>query len=122
MPEEREPINSEEAREKILKALEEGRVEFAGTPPIPSGSPDFTVTHAEAREFWGPALKEEPGGTVIGNRGGLEIDWQTAGAGFGTLMLSLNREGRLRIDSEYMGREFCLEVLKKLLESAEFIT
>jgi len=51
------------------------------------------------------------------NNGGIRINW-SANIGFGQLDIFMNKEGRLIVDSEYMGKDFVLEVLEALVDNA----
>jgi hypothetical protein len=72
------------------------------------GKPDFTVTSA-----------------VVSHSGasdgciGFVIDWESKSAGFGQLAVSVYRDGRVKLDTECMGREFVKAVLAKLVDDAE---
>jgi hypothetical protein len=47
--------------------------------------------------------------------GGFMIRWSCRGVGFGELAIEM-KDGKIKVDDEYMGKEFCLAVLRKLLE------
>ncbi len=110
-----------EAREKIIKAIEAGRVGFSEAGQryfdragVIAHNPDFTIVEATVNSFWGPW---EEGGR--GNKGGMEISWSTVSAGFGSLTLHFSKEGELKVDSEGMGKDFCKSVLAKLIDSMD---
>ena len=54
-----------------------------------------------------------------GNNGGLRINW-LANVGFGQLDIFMDEEGKLVVDSEYMGKEFVMEVLEALVDNAKW--
>lgn len=49
----------------------------------------------------------------------MDIAWSTVSAGFGRLTLYINKEGKLKADTEGMGKEFCKAVFAKLIDSWE---
>lgn len=115
-----------EERQKIIDALEAGRVRWSDAGQryferagVISSTPDFTVVDATVTSFWGPWEKTDEDGTVRGNKGGMEISWSTVSAGFGTLTICLRNDGKLWADTEGMGKKFCKEVLAKLIDSLE---
>ncbi len=67
------------------------------------GPPDFRVTEATLG---------------ASGRGYFVVNWGTVSAGFGQLTMYKNEEGELEVDTEAMGRSFCVEVLTKLFDSA----
>lgn len=69
---------------------------------------DYTVTEATLRAAW-----EHDGGK------GIAVDWGTVSAGFGEIVLHVNKDGKLTLDTETMGREFALAVFKKLVYAAD---
>ena len=115
-----------EVREAIKQACLEGRVEPANPEAfdgflqgISTGDIDWTLTGTTVAKFWGPWKKEDipPGNTLnydSGNDGGFIIQWATKGAGFGEATFYL-KDGKLRCDSEGMGRDFIKEVINHLL-------
>ncbi len=106
----------DEERQKIIDALKAGRVKWSPAGQkyferagVISNNPDFTVVDAIITGFWGPWEK---------NQGGMEISWGTVSAGFGTLVLYI-KDGKLHADTERMGKDFCKEVLAKLVDDME---
>lgn len=92
---------AEECKGDVVMAASEECLKGLGER-LRGKEPDFTVTAA--------SLQEATDQYVC-------IAWETRGAGFGTL--TFYREGgRLKVDTEAMGREFCQEVLTKLLDQA----
>src|SRR6266446_6394485 len=104
---------NEEEREKLLKLLKEGKVEWPEVSKgcferrISTDKPDFAVVEAHVK-FWGPYERKQ---------GGMEISWGTVSAGFGILTIFLDKDGTLKADTEMMGKEFCKKVLCKLVDS-----
>jgi hypothetical protein len=119
---------SEEARQKLLKALEAGRVEWAERGKryferagvIKGGTEaDWTIVEVTAN-FWGSW--EKPVGVVtgetMGNKGGMTVGWSTVSAGFGELTIYIDKDdGKLKADTEGMGKDFCKKVLCALVDS-----
>jgi hypothetical protein len=96
-------INFSETDGKALaKQINEGKDPFG-----PSGSRKerLEVVSARIDRAWGE-----------GDSGGIAIAWQTK-AGFGELVLTKDGAGQTRGFTEYMSREFCKEVLAKLVDS-----
>lgn len=121
MAEEKRDATPEE-RAKIVKCIKEGRVKlssqgkryFERAGVIKSGDDaDFTVVDVEPK-FWGAWEKDGRG-----NKGGMEIAWTTVSAGFGSLTIYIDNDGKLRADTEGMSKKFCKEVLVKLIDSLE---
>lgn len=52
------------------------------------------------------------------NKGGMVISWAT-GMGFGEITIIKAKDDSIRIDSEYMSKEFVKAVLGKLVDMAE---
>ena len=112
----------------MVEALEAGRVKWSPAGEkyferagVIKGGPDadFSIVDAEITSIWGPWEKTEEDGTVRGNKGGFEVSWSTVSAGFGSLTVFIDRDGKLRADTETMGKEFCKSVLAKLVDSWE---
>ena len=89
---------SEEDRQKIIKALEKGNVEWSPSAKryfdraggiATHGKADFTIVEAEVDSFWGP---------YESNNGGIDIHWSTVSAGFGRLTIHITKEGKLKAD------------------------
>lgn len=56
---------------------------------------------------------------IAGHRPGCIIfQWSRSGVGFGELTLAV-RDGKLHVDTESMGDEFCLDVLAQALREVE---
>jgi hypothetical protein len=126
MSEENKREATPEERQKIIKALEAGNVKWSPAGErywqragVISNKPDFTVVDAQVTAFWGPWEKTDEEGNVRGNNGGMEISCGTVSAGFGTLTITLTKDGKLKADTEGMGKKFCKEVLAKLIDSLE---
>ncbi len=103
---------SQEVRDKIVEALESGRVvvrDEAALERINLRNPDLTVTEARLVSAWGPWDR---------NEGGILIEWSTVSAGFGELSIVRNKDGTVKIDSESMSRDFVKSVLAKLVDDA----
>lgn len=116
-----------EVREKIVKALKEGRVKWSDhgqeywdrVGVIKGGNDaDHSIIKADVK-FWGKWEKENNGGQKFGNLGGMEICWQTVSAGFGSLVLFIDFDGKLKAQTESMSKEFCKSVLMKVIEDME---
>jgi hypothetical protein len=120
------PEATQEERDKIVELIKAGRVtssemgqrywDRAGS--INTKDPDFTVVEVSPK-FWGEWEKTSEDGEVRGNQGGVEISWSTVSAGFGSLTLFVDKNGKLKADTEGMGKEFCKQVLLKLIEQME---
>lgn len=118
---------SPEERQKIVDAFKAGRVEWseAGKEYFEQGrviaikNPDYTLTSVEVVSIWGPWEKPLKNGNKNGNNGGMSISWSTVSAGFGELIIYLTKENELRIESEGMSKDFCKQVLTKLIDNAE---
>lgn len=89
--------NTWAASDKALKGL--GETLQKGVKP------DFTVTAATLRDAWD---------------GGFIIAWETVSAGFGELTVSRSK-GKVVLDSERMGKEFCKAVFAKFVEGVELV-
>lgn len=61
---------------------------------------------------------EDAGVNTTGSRGIVDIFWEGEGE-FGHIYLYFYGDGRIKIDSEYMGKEFVKQVLSKLVDDAE---
>jgi hypothetical protein len=108
---------SEAERQKIIRALEAGRVVIDPSAAEAIGrldrdNPDFTIT-STALECWGPWHEDDRG-----NDGGFEIKWETRSAGCGRLVVCLE-DGRLVCQNEGMGRRFIREVFEHLIGQME---
>lgn len=102
------PEGGEDRRLAALKkALAEGKVTFAGTPPDPSKPTDETIEAAGIDPERIPAA------------GGFVATWQAKNFGFGEVTFYM-LDGVLRCDSETMGRDFVKSVLCKLVDTAQF--
>ena len=51
---------------------------------------------------------------------GVRLGWMGTD-GYGEISITEMVEGTIRIDSEYMSKEFVMEVLKKLVDDAELV-
>ena len=71
----------------------------------------FTVTRATLDSAW--SMYQGTPKALFG----FVVAWETKSAGFGELTICMEK-GKMRYDSEAMGRKFCKEVLAKLLDSA----
>jgi hypothetical protein len=103
----------EEDHQKIIKALEEGRVEWSSVGKRYferaggiANEPDFTVVEAIVTDFWGPWGN---------NQGGMTISWSTISAGFGSISLFL-KDDKLYANTEGMSKAFVKEVFNKLID------
>jgi hypothetical protein len=108
---------SEAERQKIIRALEAGRVVIDPGAAEAIGrmdlhNPDFTPIRTTI-EFWGPWRKGERG-----NDGGLVIQWETVSAGCGRLAVRL-KDGELQCDNQGMGKVFILSLFEHLIEQME---
>ena len=120
------PEATQEEKDKIIECIKAGRVKSseigqrywdrAGS--INMKEPDFTLVEVSPK-FWGKWEKVAEDGEVRGNQGGVEISWSTVSAGFGSLTLFVDRDGKLKADTEGMSKEFCKQVLLKLIEHME---
>jgi len=60
---------------------------------------------------------------VFGNLTGLGVKFGWMGTdGYGEISITKTETGTIEIDSEYMSKEFVMEVLKKLVDDAELIS
>ena len=50
------------------------------------------------------------------NKGGIAISWSTDDIGFGEINIIKDKDDSIRIESEYMGKEFVKAVLDKLVD------
>ena len=78
---------------------------------------DFTVTRAQLTGAWGEP--DEDG--TLSKKCGFEVSWGTKSAGFGSITFYKDEDGNLKLDSECMSKQFCLEVLYHLLVNADDI-
>jgi len=53
-----------------------------------------------------------PNNTVI------NIDW-SANVGFGQLGIIINKNGKVFLDTEFMGRDFAKQILNKIVDNAD---
>ncbi len=100
----------EDVRRRMIKAVKAGNVDFApggkkffedgGTFPFPD-KPDFTVTSATVTRTF---------------KQGFEVSWSTVSAGFGMLTIWTDDDGNIKADMEGMSKNFCKEVLAKLID------
>jgi len=51
---------------------------------------------------------------------GVKLSWMGTN-GYGDISITETADGTIRIDSEYMSKEFVMEVLKKLVDDAELV-
>ncbi len=59
---------------------------------------------------------------VFGNLTELGVKFSWIGTnGYGEISITETTDGTIRIDSEYMSKEFVMEVLKKLVDNAELV-
>lgn len=108
-------------REKIIDALENGRVEFpseqaeAALLRMDEKEPDFSLTGVQLETCWERrrARKRQYGFTV---------DWTTVSAGFGSISVFIDKDGQLRCDNEGMSKEFVKKVLCKLVDESKFLS
>ncbi len=84
--------------------------------PKPEKLEDYEVTSCVLDCSWGPA----EGGSL--SKGGLKIQWGVKGVGFGELDIWITSEGKLRADSETMGRDFAKLIMCALMDRVEFIS
>lgn len=54
------------------------------------------------------------------NNGGFLLEWGAKAKGFGEISLVIQKDGKIKCDSEYMGRDFVLAALKELIRKAKF--
>lgn len=107
---------TEEERQKIVSLLKQGKIKLHPTAQdafargISRDNHDWTVVSAEVDSFWGP---------YESNNGGMDIAWATKSAGFGRLVMTISKDGRFVAETEGMSKEFCKEVLAKLVDSWE---
>jgi len=58
---------------------------------------------------------------VFGNLTELGVKFSWIGDGYGEISITETVDGTIRVDSEYMSREFVMEVLKQLVDDAELV-
>ena len=58
---------------------------------------------------------------VFGNLTELGVKLSWIGDGYGDISITETETGAIKIDSEYMSKEFVMEVLKKLVDDAELV-
>ena len=108
---------SEEDRQKITELIKAGRIEwsdqgkkyFERAGVIKTVNPDWGIVDVSV-SFWGKSDR---------NQGGMEISWSTVSAGFGGLTVFVDKDGKLKADTECMSKDFCKSVLIKLIDSWE---
>jgi len=109
-----------EDRQKIVDLLKAGKLKlsplaakyFERAGVIKAGKDaDFSIVETNVN-FWGPWEKDGKG-----NQGGMEISWATESAGFGSLTVFLDKDGKLKAETEGMSKDFCMTVFAKLVES-----
>lgn len=69
----------------------------------------FTITDVKL-DCWGP---------YKGNKSGFCIHWVTKAAGFGSMTVYVDNDGKLKCDNEAMGKNFLKTVLVALLDKME---
>lgn len=106
---------SEKERARILKLFREKKVKWAGDISTFGRKKDGKV-RIRGVSFWGP-WKRKDGRKVVGNNGGMKIQWEANGIGFGEMDVVLSRDGKLLIYTEAMSDEF----VKKVLEEARIL-
>lgn len=108
---------SQEDRDKIVDLIKKGKIKLSASAQRyfdraggirADGKADFTIVEAEVDSFWGP---------YESNNGGLDIHWSTVSAGFGRLTVHITKDGKLKAETEGMGKEFCKAVLAKLVDN-----
>ncbi len=117
-------MNEEEAREKMIEALEKGNVKlgsqlqeyFDSGRVIDLEHPDRTIVSVEVNAFWGPWSKEDG----RGNKGGMDIHWSTVSSGTGRVELLLDKDGKLAVYSQGIGKEFVKQLLCKMIDDMEW--
>ncbi len=117
-------MSKEERIEKVKELILQGKVEFdprcaEAVRNLNLKNPDRTLTEVELESAWGEWHRIGKDGTEFGNKGGFSINWMTKSAGCGTLIVFIDNDGKLRIDTQCMSREFCKEVICKLIDQAE---
>lgn len=101
---------NEETREKIRNAAAAGRVE------LPENiTPEYMpVLGGRGIIEFEPEIRNVE---LTGNA--VRIDWKAKNCGFGSLTLWKDEDGNLHKDTEAMGPESCLKILKAWLEASE---
>lgn len=105
------PDDFEVVREKLIGAIEAGRVEFEpgvkeAMAAINWQEPDFQITNTALMVCW----DANPF-----NQGGFEVRWTTKSAGVGSATVYL-KDGQLHCDNEGMGPAFLKEVFSDLVD------
>lgn len=75
------------------------------------GKPDWTVTRVRL-DAWNKGSHGGPG---------FEVAYETWSAGFGTVTIYQDADGKLNCDNEAMGRTFLKAVLSKLIDECELL-
>jgi len=106
--------------EKVKNAIAKGNITFSPRVQESLGrmdlqNPDFTIREIGV-EFWGKFEKDG-----YGNNGGMNIDYDTVSAGCGRIEFHIDKNGKLHLYSQGMGKKFCMSVLEKLFDEAEHV-
>ena len=54
------------------------------------------------------------------NQNGFVLEWSKEGTGFGNIYFRNTEDGKIKITTEYMSKEFVKEIVDFMLENAEY--
>jgi hypothetical protein len=114
-------------RTRIVSLIRKGRVRFtevargikmptlaAPRAPLEQRIKKNPVKNIEFRSAWGRWRKRG----FKGSNGGFTVGWGMDEVGFGELTVKLDRNGKLLLNTEHMGRDFAKKILCALVDSA----
>ncbi len=105
-------------KELVIKAIQAGNVDWSDKAKEYFRNTclghDFTLTKVELTNFWGKWTKGD-----FGNKGGMEIIWETVSAGFGRIVLIIDLDNKVKIETQGMDKDFCKAVFAKMIDDAE---
>jgi hypothetical protein len=101
---------SKDAREKIVKAIREGRVAIGNKAVVEKTTPHLDVFKYEA------GVNDE--GNKYPAAKGFILSWSEPSRGFGEITFVV-KGNKVEIDSEYMGRDFVMGQLAKLVSNSK---
>lgn len=114
-------------RTRIVNLIKKGRVRFVATakgikmpnlmaprPPLEQRIQKNPVKNIEFQSAWGRWRKRG----FKGSNGGFTVGWGMDEVGFGELTVKLDRNGKLLLNTEHMGKDFAKKILCALVDSA----
>jgi len=114
-------LATEKEKRKILGLIKKGKARWNGDVKLLSAKP--ATKDSSAIDF----VEIRIGATWVrwrkgkqGNDGGFVLCWGAKGVGFGEVTFSKDKDNKLHVQSECMGREFVKKALAALVDSAKW--